>query len=47
MYNLYSILKNFSMMFYWLDSFVQYLSPFFHQVVVQTLHPALIFNTAF
>jgi hypothetical protein len=30
-YNLYSILKLLSMMFYWLDSFTQYLIPFFHQ----------------
>jgi hypothetical protein len=28
------------MMFYWLDIFVQYLSPFFHQGVVQTSPPA-------
>jgi hypothetical protein len=32
-YNLYLILKHLSMMLYWLDSFTQCLSPFFHQVM--------------
>jgi hypothetical protein len=31
-------------MFYLLDSFVQCLLPFFHQVVVQTTPPAPLFN---
>jgi hypothetical protein len=44
MYNLYSIFKNLSMMFYWLDNFTQCLPPFFHQGVGSNPTPAPPFD---